>query len=110
MSIVPTTIKRASDKLAITWNDGVTNEIPSSLLRTSCPCAECREARGDSSHGTPLTPKRSLLKVVEHSSEESLGLEQVWAIGNYALGMRWRDGHDTGIYPFGLLLQLSRGG
>lgn len=93
--------------LHITWSDGLSVNIPRDLLRKNCPCAECKMARGDDSHSTPLTPKKSLLKIVEHTKDESLTLEAIWGVGQYALGMKWQDGHDSGIYTFPLLRELS---
>lgn len=106
--------------LAVRWQDGAQGTIPARLLRTYCPCANCREARGEGNHERPLsaTPtdpvaggksarKRTSLTIVQNSLEEELDLREVWAVGNYAIGLRWADGHATGIYPFKLLRELS---
>lgn len=114
-TLSPLTIKRVSaetDKtngtgLHISWNDGKVQFLSNEKLRRACPCATCTENRGDTSHSTPLTPKSRLLRVVEATADEALKLSQVWAIGNYAIGARWGDGHDTGIYPYSLLRALG---
>lgn len=94
--------------LRISWSEEETTELGGRLLRTHCPCAACREKRGDESHSKPLVGRKpSSLRVVEASAEEETSLEQVWAVGNYAVGLRWRDGHDDGIYTFSLLRELS---
>ena len=93
--------------LEIEWSDGLKVFLPGRKLRLNCPCATCQEQRGDASHSKPLGGRQSLLKVVKADVEESVGLEQVWSVGNYAIGLRWKDGHDTGIYPFPLLYELS---
>jgi len=36
-----------------------------------------------------------------------IGLTRVWSVGNYALGMAFSDGHDTGIYTFKALRALA---
>lgn len=110
-NITPTNIRRLGEKgLEITWSDGITQKIDSEVLRRNCPCAVCREERGDASHAKPLSPptsaKKSLLKVIEHTAEESTRLMQVFAIGNYAIGIEWADKHSTGIYSYSLLVSL----
>ncbi|MBX7145661.1 MAG: DUF971 domain-containing protein [Oligoflexia bacterium] len=103
----PVEIRRLDSGLQIVWRDGNKTEIDSARLRQNCPCAECREKRGDSSHSSPLTPtKKSSLRVVEATREESLRLIKIWGVGNYALGIAWGDGHDSGIYTFEFLRTL----
>lgn len=93
--------------LAIEWADGIKQTLQGELVRTSCPCASCQEARGESNHNKPLEAKSSLLRVVKASAEESLQLVEIWGVGNYALGLRWGDGHDTGIFSYDLLRRLG---
>ncbi len=100
-------IKRADAGVTLQWADGQSQFIGSETLRRNCPCAGCREARGDSSHAQPLTPKKSLLQVIDASSEEQTSLKQIWGVGNYAIGMEWQDGHNTGIYTFEYLRALK---
>jgi DUF971 family protein len=47
------------------------------------------------------------LRVIEHTASESTAIEAIKPVGNYALNIIWRDGHSTGIYPYGLLRELS---
>ncbi len=111
--IIPTEIKRIADPspdkngLEITWSDGIKNTLFSEVLRKNCPCAVCKEKRGDDSHSQPLTPKKSMLKVVDSSKEEELKLEKIWQVGQYAVGLLWGDGHQTGIYTFQYLRELA---
>ena len=106
--INPREIRRnGSAGLAITWADGSVSKIPSESLRRQCPCAECREKRGDSTHAKPLTGKKRSLNIVESSIEQEVELLEIWPVGQYALGMRWADGHDSGIYTFELLRSLG---
>lgn len=105
--ITPKKIERQKHALVIVWENGAAATLSAQKLRDNCPCAGCREKRGDSSHATPITSKPKMLKVISHSAEESLSLTQIWAIGNYALGIRWADGHDDGIYTWELLYQLT---
>lgn len=34
-------------------------------------------------------------------------ITRVWSVGNYALGMAFSDGHDTGIYTFKALRGMT---
>ena len=94
--------------LAIVYRSGRIVELPSRTLREGCPCASCEEARGSSSHQQPLGGAgRSLLRVISSSSDQQLDLQKVWPVGNYAVGIRWGDGHDSGIFTFQQLLRLG---
>lgn len=105
--------RRESEGLIVTWSDTTPPTLVSSEhLRRSCPCALCREERGEGNHDAPLSPKEAkpkskLLAVINHTKSEQLKIEKVWPVGNYAIGIRWGDGHDDGIYPFKLLHELS---
>jgi DUF971 family protein len=104
----PQEIKRnGSNGLRISWADGHIQELSSRVLRTQCPCAECRELRGDGSHEKPLTGKKRSLSIVQNTIEEELNLSAIWGVGQYAIGIRWGDGHDSGIYTFEYLRSLQ---
>ncbi|MCO6432150.1 MAG: DUF971 domain-containing protein [Deltaproteobacteria bacterium] len=105
----PIEIKRLPTGIHIKWSDGTAFDIPSRLLRESCPCASCREKHGSLSHEKPLgsNKKKAALKIVESSSDEELRIDRIWPIGNYALGILWGDGHQTGIYTYNLLRELE---
>jgi|GEM_PF-2946439 len=96
----------------IRWSNGQENLLSSELLRRECPCASCREVRGDTSHAKPLSgdtaQRSSLLRVIQADADEETDLERVWTVGNYALGIRFADRHDSGIYTYEFLLSLSR--
>lgn len=111
INISPVKVNRESSGqgLGITWSDGTEVTISSAVLRKHCPCATCAEQRGDLSHDKPLSPpRRPSLNIVKSELDQELQLQTVWAIGNYALGIRWGDGHDSGIYSFALLLALAK--
>ena len=93
--------------LLITWSDGVQSELSSEQLRRNCPCAGCREMRGDDSHAKPLTGKKRSLTVIQSSLQQELELVEVWGVGQYAVGIRWADGHGSGIYTFDHLRALA---
>ncbi len=117
---IPTAVKRqvaedaqgvaAGSGINIEWSDNKESFLPSATLRKNCPCASCKEIRGESSHSKPLSaPRSSLLKVLSATIDEETNLQLIWPVGNYALGMKWADGHDSGIYPYSLLRTLTEG-
>lgn len=106
-SCTPTEIRRnGTDGLSIRWLDGATSTLPSKVLRYGCPCASCKEKRGDTTHSKPLTGKKRSLAIVESAVDQETSLQEIWGIGQYAIGIRWGDGHDSGIYTFELLRSL----
>lgn len=83
---------RSKRELVIEWDDGVVSRLPLSYLRGWCPCAACQ------GHGT----------VVEfHDSDPEIGLDLMAEAGAYALHLRFSDGHDSGIYTWTWLRQIS---
>lgn len=86
--------------LTIRWSDGVCGEIPLSELRRVCPCATCRALREQLAQN-PLTV------LPQQSAGATAAAETAELVGNYALRLLWKDGHDTGIYDYGLLRTLS---
>jgi len=81
--------------LHLVWADGLAQHIVPRDLRLACRCAQCR----DEMTGAPrLDPDQVPLDI---------GLSRIWSIGNYALGLTFSDGHDTGIYSFGALRAMQ---
>ena len=107
----PLEIKRASENLlTIRWEDGSECSYSSTQLRRLCPCAFCKEKRGDTSHSDALgikSGKASLLKVIDAQLDDEIRLEKVWGVGNYALGALWGDGHSDGIYTWNYLREIA---
>ncbi|MBX3014556.1 MAG: DUF971 domain-containing protein [Caldilineaceae bacterium] len=89
-------VDRAAGRLTITWQDHHVSEYVLRWLRANCPCATCREERRVAALETDLLT----LSSGPLPSTQIAGAELV---GNYAIRLRWTDGHDTGIYTFGLL-------
>ncbi len=94
--MLPLKIKiRDNEFLDITWDDGITRSIKLSNLRNSCPCAVCQAEKEEwSSSYIPLY------------TLEQLKITKINVVGNYALGITWDDGHDTGLYDYNYLLKL----
>jgi DUF971 family protein len=84
--------------VTITWADGHESRYSFAGLRAVCPCVDCKG--GHAHMGGPPDPR-----VVRETVDASLNLEQVEAVGGYALQFHWSDGHWTGIYTWELLRQ-----
>lgn len=74
----------------ITWNDGHIGEYSAEYLRGYCPCALCQ------GHGT----ERTFISV------PNAQIQEIRAVGNYAVEFIWHDGHSTGIYSYDYLRAL----
>ena len=87
---------RAAGTIAIRWEDGHYSVYPARLLRWSCPCAGCKGEWG--------RPGR--LAGLEALPEDEFILDDVRAVGTYAIMPVWRSGHDEGIYSWEYLRSL----
>ncbi|MEJ5285901.1 MAG: DUF971 domain-containing protein [Bacteroidota bacterium] len=86
------------DKLKISWLDGFVAVISLKDLRDNCPCASCQGEQVGFKKFEPLK-----LDVIQPGTYE---IESIEPIGNYAIQIVWKDGHDTGIYSFEYLRQV----
>jgi DUF971 family protein len=90
--------------IEIDWKDGHHSSYGVEYLRDWCPCATCA-----GTHGTEPRPKTSNSAKPPNPfqmykpKERMLSIEPV---GNYALRIKWSDGHDTGIYSYSHLRQI----
>lgn len=80
--------------LTIGWSDGSRHLDPREL-RLACRCAACRD---ELTGKALLDPAKVPLDVVP---------VRIWSVGNYALGIAFSDGHDSGIYTFEALRALE---
>jgi ATP-binding protein involved in chromosome partitioning len=81
--------------LILRWTDGTGRRLADRDLRLACQCARCRD---EMSGAVLLDPEDVPL---------DLRLTRVWSVGNYALGMAFSDGHDTGIHTFEALRGMA---
>ncbi len=89
----PVKIKLVENKyLSIHWQDGKEHLISLLKLRKLCPCATCLAEREKQS--------KSFIPIF---SENQLQLENIKQVGNYAVALFWKDGHNTGIYEYTFL-------
>ena len=91
-STTPVTIKKSDPaRLEVEWDDGHRTVYSAAELRRLCPCARCV----DELTGRPLLDPGTV--------PDDLSQVDVRLVGNYAITVRFADGHDTGIFPFGML-------
>jgi ATP-binding protein involved in chromosome partitioning len=74
--------------LTLGWGDGHAQRLSPRDLRIACRCAKCRDE---------VTGKRLL---DPDAVPLDIAVTRIWSVGNYALGVAFGDGHDTGIYTF----------
>ncbi|MGC4004475.1 MAG: DUF971 domain-containing protein [Pirellulales bacterium] len=98
---VPTTLAMTPEKvLRIVWSDGTTRLYTPRVLRDACPCAHCNEAR---LHPKPASP----FAIVTDAETRPLTLAAMHPMGNYAYGVAFSDGHDSGIFTLDLLRTIG---
>ncbi len=86
-------------KLIINWNDGEKSEITLKKLRRNCPCAYCSKDREEESD-----------TYIPIYSDFQTAVEEINIVGSYAVGVKWKDGHNTGIFEFNHLKRLANNG
>lgn len=99
----PTKLDLKTDRgLTVEWADGTTSYYSIAYLRKMSPSADMRQLR-DEMAKNPLTvlpsgPARSAGPLKALSAE---------LVGNYALRVRFSDGHETGIYSWKYLREID---
>jgi DUF971 family protein len=89
--------KTQAEQLSISWDDGHAEVVALKTLRDECPCAACKGETVLLRTYTP-TPQVQLPGKYKLASAQQ--------VGSYALGVRWGDGHSTGIYTWEHLRSL----
>lgn len=88
-------IEESDSEISINWSDDVETKYDAANLRRACPCAGCiNEWTGE-----------KILK--PDSVPDNLSFSSIAIVGRYALNFHFSDGHDTGIFSFNYLRQLS---
>ncbi len=90
---VALTVHQASRVLEIAFDDGAQFRIPFELMRVYSPSAEVQ------GHG----PGQEVLQ----TGKRDVGIEEIAAVGHYAVQPRFSDGHDSGIFTWGYLYHLG---
>jgi prepilin-type processing-associated H-X9-DG protein len=84
---------QASGVLELTWQDGTVSRLPHGMLRSSCRCAGCEQARR---HGTPP------------ASAADIRIAGMAPVGDKGLNLAFSDGHARGIYPWPYLHEIAQ--
>ncbi len=93
--------KTKSALLAITWDNGQTDQIPFDLLRSACPCAQCRGGH-ENMHPEPQED----VFMIPLMDARATRIQKIEPVGNYGMGITWEDGHSYGIYNWHYLRSL----
>jgi DUF971 family protein len=100
-ALYPTKFKKLDEgSVFIQWDDGSEYTLPLQYLRDRCPCASCA---GESILWREYKP--SPLQVFVPGKYE---LKSAEIVGNYAIALTWKDGHNTGLYAFDYLHKVCR--
>lgn len=83
------TLSRSPKGIAIEWDDGHRGIYPFPYLRQACPCAVCK---GE--------------KMPQNLPPAAFEAKDMFKVGRYAVGFKWGDGHETGIYTFDYLRKI----
>lgn len=103
MEPAPRNIDLKKDRgLTVEWADGTTSYYTVAYLRKMSPSAEMRELREEQARN-PLT----VLPAKLARPSGTFTAESAELVGNYALRIRFSDGHDTGIYSWGYLRSID---
>jgi DUF971 family protein len=91
----PTDIKLRTQSriLEVRFDDGSRFELPFEYLRVFSPSAEV------TGHGAG--------EGILQTGKENVGISGIEPVGNYALRLKFDDGHDTGLYSWTLLHELG---
>lgn len=87
---------RSESLLEIKWSDGRSERLPFRYVRGECRCAACVDE---------ITGVR-ILDV--NTIPDEIHPKSMVLSGNYALKIRWSDGHSTGLYTWEFLATIGR--
>ena len=81
-------------EVRLNWPDGRHMAIKNFDLRLSCRCALCMDE---------LTGQ---VKIKREEIPADIKAKEITPLGNYAVGIKWSDGHSSGIYPYDSIEKL----
>lgn len=85
-------LKRKLNELELEWHDGLTASLSCLILRRSCGCSHCTQAK-----------RSGRLSLVD----ADIRIEKVELSGVSGLQFFFSDGHYRGLYPWAFLRELS---
>ena len=88
--------------LTVRWTDGRTSFYPVAHLRRASPSADAKALREEMARN-PLTV------LPAGTASGPLTIADAELVGNYAVRLRFSDGHSTGIYSWAYLRELDAG-
>jgi DUF971 family protein len=95
----PTKIRVKNGKILFSYADNSEFSFELKYLRQECPCAHCK---GETILYTKFKPQRISIETVEMYK-----IEAIAPVGEYAIQIRWKDGHDTGIFSWAYIEGLK---
>ena len=84
-----------ANHVILKWPDGSETQVENRKLRLNCGCANCVDE---------MTNER---RIRDADIQKRVCAMEVKTIGNYAVSIKWSDGHDTGLYPFAMIKALG---
>ncbi len=92
---VATPVVTFNDKeIIFKWPEGKVSVISNFDLRLSCKCAVCV----NEGNGKQKLKKRDIPKDIRAN--------EIIPLGNYAIAVKWSDGHNSGIYPYKSIVKI----
>jgi DUF971 family protein len=88
-------VTRDGKVLRLHWEDGKRTAATARALRLACPCAACVDEWTNARTLDPATVP------------ETLTIQEVAPVGNYALRLTFSDQHATGIFPWPVLREVT---
>lgn len=88
--------------LRVEWADGSASFYPVVYLRRMSPSAETRDLR-------ERMARDRLVVLPAGPPDRALAITGAEMVGNYAVRLRFSDGHHTGIYSWAYLRQIDPG-
>jgi DUF971 family protein len=85
-------LRKSAGVLSVAFDSGETFELPFEYLRVFSPSAEVR------GHGTEIL----------QTGKENVKVTGIEPVGNYAVCLKFDDGHDTGLYSWPVLYDLGK--
>ncbi len=98
------TVNQQTREMIVIWEDGHVSIYPFYLLRAGCPCASCRG--GHDRMGPEPDEEVFSRQIADLTESPRTRIEQVEAVGSYAITITWKDGHHFGIYNWYYLRKL----